>query len=132
MPKRSGRLNKRARPRIQKTSLGWFSETRLDSIQTIQPTHTKPANDRENKVRTAKLQPVFAVAVCAADFDEKNARKMVCQISPEKHFRHGRLLATSGRRLRFLRPMVRAGQARRLLAESPVPGAVRGDGPFIR
>lgn len=32
----------------------------------------------------------------------------------------------------FCRPMVRAGQALRLLAESSVPGAVRGYGPFIR
>ena len=36
------------------------------------------------------------------------------------------------RGLNFCRPMVRAGQALRLLAESSVPGAVRGDGPFIR
>ena len=36
------------------------------------------------------------------------------------------------RGLSFCRPMVRAGQALRLLAESSVPGAVRGDGPFIR
>jgi hypothetical protein len=38
-------------------------ETRLSSVQAIQPTHTKPATDRGNKVRTAKLQPVFAAAV---------------------------------------------------------------------
>ncbi len=50
-----------------------FSENRLSSVQTIQPTHTKPATDRENKVRTAKLQPVFAAAVCAADPDERRA-----------------------------------------------------------
>ena len=36
------------------------------------------------------------------------------------------------RGLSFCRPMVRAGQALRLLAESSVPGAVRGDGTFIR
>ena len=53
-----------------------FSETRLSSVQTIQPTHTKPATDRENKVRTAKLKPVFAAAVCAADLDERNLREM--------------------------------------------------------
>lgn len=40
-----------------------FYETRLSSVQTIQPTHKKPATDRENKVQTAKLQPVFAAAV---------------------------------------------------------------------
>ena len=38
------------------------SETRLSSVQTIQPTHTKPATDRENKVQTAKSQPVFIAA----------------------------------------------------------------------
>ena len=107
-------------------------ETRLSSVQTIQPTHTKPATDRENKVRTAKLQLVFAAAVCAADPDERHARKMVGQINPEKYFRHGHPLAIRSRRLSFCRPMVRAGQALRLLAESSVPGAVRGDGPFIR
>jgi len=47
-----------------------FFETRLSSVQTIQPTHTKPAADRENKVWTAKLQPVFAEAVCADDPDD--------------------------------------------------------------
>ena len=109
-----------------------FSETRLSSVQTIQPTHTKPATDRENKVRTAKLQPVFAAAVCAADPDERHVRKMAAHIDPEKNRRHGYLLAARGRGLSFCRPMVRAGQARRLLAESSVPGAVRGDGPFIR
>lgn len=36
------------------------------------------------------------------------------------------------RGLSFCRPMVHAGQARRLLAESSVLGAVRGDVPFIR
>ena len=36
------------------------------------------------------------------------------------------------RGLSFCRPMVHAGPALRLLAESSVPGAVRGDGPFIR
>ena len=56
-----------------KPLLADFSETRLSSVQTIQPTHTKPATDRENKVRTAKLQPVFAAAVCAADPDERRA-----------------------------------------------------------
>ena len=54
------------------------------------------------------------------------------QIDPEKHHRHGHLLAARSRGLSFCRPMVRAGQALRLLAESSVPGAVRGDGPFIR
>ena len=83
-------------------------------------------------MRTAKLQPVFAAAVCAADPDERHARKMVGQINPEKNLRHGLLLAARGRGLSFCRPMVRAGQARHLLAESSVPGAVRGDGPFIR
>jgi hypothetical protein len=34
--------------------------------------------------------------------------------------------------LSFFRLMVRAGQARRLLAVSYVPGSVRRDGPFIR
>ena len=109
-----------------------FSETRLSSVQTIQPTHTKPATDRENKVRTAKLQPVFAAAVCAADPDERHVREMVAQIDPEKHHRHGHLLAARSRGLSFCRPMVRAGQALRLLAESSVPGVVRGDGTFIR
>ena len=107
-------------------------EARLSSIQTIQPTHTKPATDRENKVQTSKIQPVFAATVCAADPDEIHARVMAGQIDPEKHYRHGHLLAARGRGLRFCRPMVRAGQARCLLAESFVPGAVRGDGPFIR
>jgi hypothetical protein len=51
------------------------SETRLSSVQTIQPTHTKPAIDRKNKVRTAKLQPVFTAACGAADPDQsKDAR----------------------------------------------------------
>ena len=54
-----------------------FSETRLSSVQTIQPTHTKPATDRENKVRTAKLQPVFAAAVGAADLDGKYVARFV-------------------------------------------------------
>ena len=50
-------------------------ETRLSSVQTIRPTHTKPAIDRENKVRTAKLQPVFTAASDAADPDQsKDAR----------------------------------------------------------
>ena len=57
---------------------------------------------------------------------------MVGQINPEKHFRHGHLLAARGRGLSFCRPMGRAGQARCLLAESFVPGAVRGDGSLIR
>jgi len=98
----------------------------------IQPTHTKPATDRENKVRTAKLQLVFAAAVCAADPDERHARKMVGQINPEKYFRHGHLLAARGRGLSFCHPMGRAGQERRLLGESSVPDAVWGDSPFIR
>ena len=109
-----------------------FPENRLSSVQTLQPMHTKPATDRENKVRTAKLQPVFAAAVCAVGSDERHVREIAAQIDPEKHHRHGHLLAARGRGLRFCRPMVRAGQARRLLAESSVPGAVRGDGPFIR
>jgi hypothetical protein len=46
--------------------------------------------------------------------------------------RHDHLLAARSRGLSFCRLMVRAGQARRLLAESSVPGAVRQDGPFIR
>ena len=54
------------------------------------------------------------------------------QIDPEKHHHHGHLLAARSRGLSFCHPMVRAGQALRLLAESSVPGAVRGDGPFIR
>ena len=83
-------------------------------------------------MRTAKLQPVFAAAVCAADPDERHVREMAAQINPEKHHRHGHLLAARSRGLSFCRPMVRAGQALRLLAESSVPGAVRGDGPFIR
>ena len=87
---------------------------------------------RENKVRTEKLQPVFAAAVCAAALGERHVRDMVGQIDPEKHHRHGHLLAARSRGLSFCPPMVRAGQALRLLAESSVPGAVRGDGPFIR
>ena len=109
-----------------------FSETRLSSVQTIQPTHTKPTADGGDKMRTAKLKPGFAAAVCAADPDERHVREMVAQIDSEKHHRHGYLLAARSRELSFCRPMVRAGQARRLLAESSVPGAVRGDGPFIR
>ena len=54
------------------------------------------------------------------------------QIDPEKHHRHGHLLAARSRGLSFCHPIVCAGQALRLLAESSVPGAVRGDGPFIR
>ena len=57
---------------------------------------------------------------------------MVGQINPEKHFRHGHLLAARGRGLSFCRPMVHTGQALRLLAESFVLGAVRGDGSLIR
>ena len=83
-------------------------------------------------MRTAKIQPVFAAAVCAADPDERYVREMVAQIDPEKHHRHGHLLAARSRGLSFFRLMVRAGQARRLLAVSHVPGSVRGDGPFIR
>ena len=83
-------------------------------------------------MRTAKLQPVFAADVCAADPDERPVREMTAQIDPEKYHRHGHLLAACSRGLRFCRPMVRAGQALRLLAESSVSCAVRGDGPFIR
>ena len=54
------------------------------------------------------------------------------QIDSEKHHRHGHLLAARSRGLSFCRSMVRAGQARRLLAESFVLRAVRGYGPFIR
>jgi len=53
---------------------------------------------------------------------------MVAQIDPEKHHQRGHLLAARSRGLSFCSPMVRAGQALRLLAESSVPGAVRGDG----
>lgn len=52
------------------------------------------------------------------------------QIDSEKH--NGHLLEASCRGLSFCRLMVHAGQARRLLAESSAPGAVRGGGPFIR
>ena len=83
-------------------------------------------------MRTAKIQPVFAAAVCVSDPGERPVREMVAQIDPEKHHQHGHLLAARSRGLSFCRPMVRAGQALRLLAGSSVPGAVRGDGPFIR
>ena len=35
-----------------KNLLAGLPETRLSSVQTIQPTHTKPATDREKKVQT--------------------------------------------------------------------------------
>ena len=54
-----------------------FHETRLSSVQTIQPTHKKPATDRGKRVRTAKLQPVFAAAVGAADLDGKYVARFV-------------------------------------------------------
>ena len=74
-------------------------------------------------MQTAKSQPVFAADVCAADPDERPVREMTAQIDPEKHHRHGHLLAARSCGLSFCRPM---------LAESSMPGAVRGDGPFIR
>lgn len=49
------------------------SETRLSSVKTIRPTRAKPTADRGNKVRTAKLQPVFTAASGAADPDERRA-----------------------------------------------------------
>ena len=83
-------------------------------------------------MRTTKIQPVFAAAAYAAAPDERQVREMAAHIDPEKNRRHGHLVAARGRGLSFLRPMVCAWQARRLLAESSVPGSVRGDGPFIR
>ena len=77
---------------------------------------------------TAKLKPGFAAAVCAAYSDERHSRKIVDQINPEKTS----VVVGCSRGLSFFRPMARAGQAQHLLAESFVPGAVRGDGLCIR
>lgn len=117
---------------VKKPLLAGLPETRLSSIQTIQSTHTKPAADMGKKVRSAKLQPVFAATVCAAGSDERHVREIAAQIDSEKHLRHGHLLAARCRGLSFCRPVVRAGQARRLLAQASVLGATRRNFPFIR
>jgi hypothetical protein len=116
-----------------------FVETRLSSVQTIQPTHTKPAIDRQNKVRTAKLQPVLTAASDAADPDEAGGidtvqgKYVLGEIDAEKdNGAHGHLLASTGSGLESRNPMVDPGRSRCMRGNLRRRGGGLGDGPFIR
>jgi len=135
------------------------SEIRLSSVQTIQPTHTKPAIDREDKVRTAKLQPVFTAACVDTDPDQRQhacgcfirlrlqqliapharaasgintvqGKYVLGEIDAEKDRGHGHLLASVGSG--SSNPIVDPARRQRMRKNLGWLAGRLGDVPFIR
>lgn len=137
------------------------SETRLSSVKTIRLTRAKPTADRENKVRTEKLQPVFTAACVDADPDQsKDARGgfirlrlqqlivphapaasgidtvqgkyVLGEIDAEKdNGGDGHFLALTGSGLESRNPMVAPGRSPCMRENLRRRGDGLGDGPFI-